>query len=415
MVIDRIATGIRTLRAAFRDPEAKGTRNKDKVLTRIIQDAQRRTRQDIASWRKAVMMAENPIDPDRTQLYALFADVMLDNHLTGVWENGRKARVASQTFRVIDATSGTEDEEMTELFQEPWFYDYLNLIMDTIMWGHTLIEPDEIVPNMTVRGIDLIPRQYVVPERKVVKLNPTDRKGIDYTKMPMLLEVGNRTNLGLLMKAAPIMLYKKNAMMAWSEYSEIFGMPILVGRTTSQDQADIDRMMAALRDLGSAARAIFQSGEEIDMKSDHRTDSYNVYNQLIERMNSEMSKLVLGTTGTTDMSKGSRAQAEVHERTGDDVIMADMRFVAGVVNEKLIPMLIKFGWNLTGKRFEYVETRETDDLYKRALGLAPFFELDPKWVQEQFGVMVTAPKEKVGSTPSKMKMKLDELYNDHQH
>jgi phage gp29-like protein len=415
MVIDSIASGIRTLRAAWNDPEAKGTRNKDKVLTRIIQDAQRRSRQDIATWRKAMAMAENPVDPDRTALYQLYADVALDNHLSGVWEHGRKARTMAQAFRIVDWGTGTEDEDMTALFQEPWFYEYLNHILDSILWGHSLIEPDEVVPNMTVRGIDLVPRQYVMPERRAVKLNPSDRKGIDYTKFPMAIEVGGRTDLGLLMRAAPIMLYKKNAMMAWSEYTEIFGMPILVGRTSSQEQGDIDRMMSALRDLGTAARAVFQNGEEIDMKSDHRTDVYNVYNQLIERCNSELSKLIVGTTGTTDMSKGAKAQAEVHERTGDDVIMSDKRFIAGVVNEKLLPMLAKYGWALQGKRFEYVETRETDDLYKRTLGLAPFFELDAKWVQEQFGVMVTAPKEKTGATPSKMRMSLDKLYAEHTH
>lgn len=152
------------------------------------------------------------------------------------------------------------------------------------------------------------------------------------------------------------------------------------------------------------------------MKSDHRTDVYNVYDKMIDRMNSELSKLILGSTGTVDMNKGAKAQAEVHERTGDDVILTDKRLVAGVWNETVLPMLEQYGWNVKGKKFEYVETQGQDDLWKRTLGLAPFFQIDPQFVKDNFGVEVLEPKE-VGSnnTPTALRLKLEDLYNQRNH
>lgn len=394
----------------------KEVRNRNAVITRIIEQAQRRTRQDINAWRKAIAMAQDPVNPDRQQLYALYADVMLDSHLSGIWEHARKARVFAQTFHIVDWESGEVDEDLTLAFTAPWAFELMGHIMDSRMYGHSLIELDRMVPNVNIKDVYLIPRTHVMPDRGLVVVKPGDRKGIEYRDLDMVVEVGGSRDLGLLEKAAPMMIYKKNAMMAWSEYTEIFGMPILIGRTNSQDTEDVDRMMAGLKSLGSAARAVFQDGEEIDMKSDHRTDVYNVYDKMIERMNSELSKLILGSTGTVDMNKGAKAQAEVHERTGDDVILTDKRLVAGVFNETLLPMLERYGWNLKGKQFEYVETQGQDDLWKRTLGLAPFFQIDGQFVRDNFGVEVLEPKEVGGNTPpSALKLKLDELYTQHRH
>lgn len=394
----------------------KEVRNKNAVITRIIEQAQRKTRQDISAWRKAISSAEDPINPDRQQLYALYSDVMLDSHLSGIWEHGRKARVFAQTFHVVDWSTGEVDEDMTQALTAPWAFELMGHIMDSRMYGHSLVELDRMVPNVNVKDVFLIPRTHVIPERGLVVVKPGDKKGIEYRDLDMVVEVGGSRDLGLLVKAAPMMIYKKNAMMAWSEYTEVFGMPILVGRTNSQDNEDVDRMMAGLKSLGSAARAVFQQGEEIDMKSDHRTDVYNVYDKMIDRMNSELSKLILGSTGTVDMNKGAKAQAEVHERTGDDVILTDKRLVAGVWNETVLPMLEQYGWNVKGKKFEYVETQGQDDLWKRTLGLAPFFQIDPQFVKDNFGVEVLEPKE-VGSnnTPTALRLKLEDLYNQRNH
>ncbi len=404
------------LRAQVNGSQPKEVRNRNATITRIIEQAQRRIRQDISTARKAIASAEDPANPDRTQFYQLCADVMVDNHISGVWEHGRKARVFAQTFHIVDWATGEVDEDMTQAFTAPWAFELMGHIMDSRMYGHSLIELDRMVPNVTIKDVDLIPRAHVIPERGLVVVKPGDKKGIEYRDLDMVIEVGGPRDLGLLAKACFMMIYKKNAMMAWSEYTEVFGMPILVGRTNSQEAEDVDRMMAGLKSLGSAARAVFQEGESIEMNSDHRTDVYNVYDKMIERMNSELSKLLLGSTGTTDMDKGAKAQAEVHERTGNDVILTDKRLMAGVWNEQVLPMLERFGWKVKGKKFEYVETQGQDDLWKRTLGLAPFFQIDPQFVKDNFGVEVLEPKEVGGNTPpSALKLKLDELYSQHRH
>jgi hypothetical protein len=363
-------------------------------------------------------------------LLDLYADVILDAHISGIIEHSRLNKLLAQEFRVLDIKKGEEDEELTMLLNASWFFRFIELVLESRWYGHSLIEFPSVDKDIAASPI-LVPRRHIVPEFGVFLKNLSDSKGIAYRDTPFMdymVEVGRDHDLGLLLKAAPQFLYKKNASIAWSEYTELFGMPIRIGKTNTRNDEDLNRMEDMLKSLGSAAYGVFQDGEEIEFIESQRTDAYRVYDKLLERANSELSKLFLGQTMTTEVGQnGSRSQAEVHERVGDDVTAADRRFIEAVVNDNLFPMLIKHGWKLEGKRFEYPEMKGIDILWSRVRDIAPHVMLDISWLQETFGVHATEQKltkndieagktEKEGKKKAnRLVKKVDELYNGHFH
>jgi Protein of unknown function (DUF935). len=57
----------------------------------------------------------------------------------------------------------------------------------------------------------------------------------------------------------------------------------------------------------------FDTDDLIELVESNRSDAYNVFDMMIQRCNSEISKLILGQTGTLD-EKAYVGSAEVQER-----------------------------------------------------------------------------------------------------
>lgn len=188
--------------------------------------------------------------------------------------------------------------------------------------------------------------------------------------------------------------------MAWSEYCEIFGMPLRVGETNTRSAEDMDRMEQNLKKMGSAAYAVMNQGETIKFIESTKGDAFNVYDKNIDRCNSELSKLVLSSTMTTD-SGSSRSQSEVHERVVDSVNQDDLMFIKQLVNDSLFPILIKHGYPLQDCQFEWDEVKTiTKDEWEIDAGLNDRFEIDIQYYVEKYGVPITGVKNKAVTAPA---------------
>src|SRR5262249_50235103 len=118
--------------------KAKRTKPKTQSIIQKIEVAQiRRTAQDIDSWRSAIKTAESIFFPRRVLLYDLYSEVMLDGHLTAVTEK-RKLSVTNTPLHFIG--DGKVNEELTAMVSTENFMCLLGHIMDSKIWGHSLIE-----------------------------------------------------------------------------------------------------------------------------------------------------------------------------------------------------------------------------------------------------------------------------------
>ena len=133
----------------------------------------------------------------------------------------------------------------------PWFKQFITQALSNIYWGYTLIELGDVIVNEDGKRMytetKIIPRKHVLPEYGVVvrQVGEDAKTGVDYRADNLrdwYIEVGSADDLGLYLKAATQTIPKKNALGFWDTFSEIFGMPMRIAKTTTRDDKERAKM-----------------------------------------------------------------------------------------------------------------------------------------------------------------------------
>lgn len=376
---------------------AKGDR---KRVQKMVIDLQRATdaltRQDMQDWRTAWQMAISVNSPNRQRLYDIYRDALVDLHLSGCIEQ-RKGFVMSRSFKLVNA-AGDEDRDALHYFDQAWFKQLLKYALDSIYWGHSLIELGDLTTDedgcVCYAGVTLLPRKHVIPEygRVVTDLGQDWTTGIDYRQQPFsdwLIEAGQPDDLGLLLKAATQTIPKKNTLAFWDTFSEIFGMPMRIARTTSRDPKEQAKLMDMLNKAGTSLSMVAGMETEIEFVESGKSDSYNVYDKRIDRANSELSKLVIGQTMTIE-DGSSLSQSQTHLEVFENLVESDRDMLRDIVNNQLLPRMIRHGFPVRGLRFEWDDavdyTPEQQVAYETMV--ADRYEVAPEYFAEKYSMPV---------------------------
>jgi SPP1 gp7 family putative phage head morphogenesis protein len=370
------------------------TQKNDKRLNKEIkyETTLTRLKTDIQKWRNALLYAESKQNPNRTELHRIFKDTVLDAHLSACIEQ-RKNAVLCRDFMICNMQDGEmeEDEVSTMLLKKSWFYKFLSLALDAKYYGFTLVDFGPMIDD-AFPEICMVPRQYVNAEFQVVSQTMGVNVGTDINEpryIPWNMFIGDRYDLGLLAKAAPLVIWKKNGFGNWSEYNEKFGSPMRVGKTNVSDSTLLDNMTNALRNMGSSFWAVMDQGDEIELIETEKSGAYDVYDKIIERVNSELSKLILGQTGTTD-EKSFVGSAKVHAAVSASIIASDVKEIEALINERLIPWLNQYhGYNITGVfKFNVTEQLTMIELGDMIAKLAPYMKFKGEWIEHTLNVEI---------------------------
>jgi SPP1 gp7 family putative phage head morphogenesis protein len=377
-----------TLRQLNPFKRSGATESKKSIRSRMLQVQVHRVKQDVGKWRAALDQAENVYFPNRTDLLNIYADLVLDPHLSSVMET-RLINVLSRPFK-LQNEAGEENTKATRLLKKPWFRKFCTLALERIYYGHSLLEFPLPVKG-EFKDVDLVPRQYVSPELGIVRTMPGMITGTDFRTdpafTPWLIEIGDATDLGLLNKVATMALYKKNVMAAWADFTEVFGMPFRAV-TTDAEGAELEEIERIVAEMGQASWGVFPTDVKIEFIS-AATANEQLYDLFIERTNSEMSKVVLGQTMTTD-SGSSRSQGEVHERVAASYTRADSEMLLSIINEQLLPFLQSHGYQVQGLEFAWDESEQLSkpELFKIAQGVmtSSGYKMSRAWLESTFGI-----------------------------
>lgn len=400
--------GLLTLES-IRDEAAKNNtrrggasmRKRKSLVMMLNQQTRSLTKQDVARWRQAWQAAISIDNPRRAALYAIYTDALIDLHLTGCIAQ-RFGKTLLKSF-VIRDDKDNEDKEAAKIFESRWFYYFLLYALEATTWGHSLVQLGDVVTDangvMKFSGVELVPRDHVVPEYGVLLRDRSDswQQGFSYRDAPLsdwCVEIGEHHDLGLLLKCAPHAISKKNMTAYWDVFGEIFGMPMRVGTTTSQNPADRRQIEVMLEEMGAAGWALFPEGTTIDIKESSRGDAYNVYDRRIDRANSEISKGILSQTMTID-SGSSLSQSETHLEVFENVCAADAKLIAYVINDDLIPKMIHLGFPLQGRTFDWDDAATYSPAEQRELErmLLQYFDIDPVYFTEKYKVPILGAKQ----------------------
>lgn len=112
-------------------------------------------------------------------------------------------------------------------------------------------------------------------------------------------------------------------------------MPHLIGKhPRGASREETNTLADMLEDMVQDAIAVIPDDSSVEIQEANKSSSAEIYEKLIDKMNSEISKAVLGQTLTTEIgSTGSYAAANTHMAVRQDIIDADKKLVESVINQ----------------------------------------------------------------------------------
>ena len=360
------------------------------AFTKIQKQSLDRIKQSVSDWRDAIEFAEDVYYPNNEELIRLYRELILDPQVSALIET-MLYQVQSNAFKIV--SNGEENEDKTKIFKSKWFSQLIKYTCEARYYGFSYVQLDGVQDDK-ITGISLIPREYVIPQWHLLKVRPTDKDGYDINKAPLkkwTLFIGEKDDLGLLSKAAPYVIFKREVIQFWAAYNEVFGQPLRVGKTSMQDNARKSNMASMLESMSYSPWAVLDTDDSVEFISASGMSGEKTYEQNIRLIDEQLSKLFTGQTMVLD-NGSSRSQGEVHERNLDAFVNAQMREIAYLVNDKVIPMLVNIGLPLSLEdRFEWVNEENLSMMEKAEMiaKISPYYKLDKEFVETTLGVKIS--------------------------
>lgn len=386
------------------------------LKSKIVERQLYRFNADIGKWREALTASESVHSPQRAELMRVFQEVNLDSHLSALMQS-RLSKIMAHKFSLVDADG--EISEQTELLQKEWFTKTIKYFAESLFYGYSLIEFDDL-EDFEFKSICLLPREHIEPNKHLFKKEYYLTDGIPFLEEPFnnwTFYVEQDDTLGLLNKAAPLTIWKKNALGSWGDYADMFGIPPRIGKTNVRDDKLRKNMETMLSTMGRLSYGVFDESDTIELVQTSGGDAFNVFEKLTSFCNAEMSKLILGQTMTTD-DGSSRSQSEVHQKTLDNITKADTNWLESLINTQFIPFLIeKHNFPFDGLTFKYDHTEsltltEQMDMTKELL---KYKDVPNDWINERFGIPVDDKSQSSEEVDNFFFEEIENCYKPSQH
>jgi phage gp29-like protein len=137
--------------------------------------------------------------------------------------------------------------------------------------------------------------------------------------------------------------FKRNAVALWNALIERHGLPFIYAEyPTGTPEGDRNKLSMAIADLARGGGLTVPQGTLIKFLEAGVGGSATgrLHGDLVDAMDAEISKIVLGETLTTEMgSAGSRAASETHDGVRQELADQDADLLSGILNAQLLTWL----------------------------------------------------------------------------
>lgn len=253
------------------------------------------------------------------------------------------------------------------------------------LWDRHTLSELRLVVDFGFEGAPLPPAKFVVH-------TPRSKMGVPLRR-------------GVARAAAFAFMIQGFSLKDWASFSEVYGMPLRVGRyPQSASPEDRRVLLRAVRDIASDAAAVIPVGMELEF---HKVDGQHgtaVFGGLIEYVDKQVSKLVLGQTMTSDEG-GSLAQARVHNEVRLDILRADGRQISNTVSRDVIAPFVAFNFGPQAAyprvRFPVAEPEDIKALSEALIGLVPLgLKVSQREIRGKLGVSDPEKDEELLAQPA---------------
>lgn len=187
-------------------------------------------------------------------------------------------------------------------------------------------------------------------------------------------------------------VFKSYALRDWARFCELFGQPLRIGKYhQGASPDDVAVLKRAVFELGSDAAAVLPQEMMVELiEAGSKSASADLYHNLIDYLDRQVSKAVLGQTMTTD-DGSSLSQAQVHNEVRLDIIRADARALeATLMRDLVIPIVrLNLGDDVPLPVLDIV-VDDPEDMSEMADQIAKLagagVTMPQGWVRSKFGI-----------------------------
>lgn len=339
-----------------------------------------RIKVDVLEWRASISEAERAYFPFRYKQQRIYVDTILNGHTKSCWER-RKDLTLLRDFRIVDA-NGNENEDLTVIFKQIWFTNFLSFVIDAQAFGYSLVYLGDVVDS-AFKGMEVIKRWNISPDRYEVASYPYMPQGRKFLEedeirqwhiyVPTKNDIGTSPcGYGILYEVAVLEIYLRSTTGFSVDYSQNYGQPIRVGKTTKTNEDERAVLFQSLVDMGNNSSILLDIQDEIDLVESKGTgQGYKVYEYLSKMLKGEISKIILGHADALDSTPGKLGAGQGGEESPTQIAMmdkqtADANFVTPIINEELIPRMRELGFSIPeGFTFEFKNDDEKEAFRKK--------------------------------------------------
>lgn len=277
-----------------------------------------------------------------------------NTHVQAVTQSRRQAILAVDHFITARDKKAVQKqiEFLEEIFEEMNIH---SLISDLIAGIFTGCKPLEL--KWAADGSRWFVEEYKEPivenfiwqDGRLKMLGDSGRENKELEPWKYIIHAPNLYNgkpFAALQPAMNWYLFSDFASRNWARHTEIYGMPVRIGKyEPGTPDVDIQALKSELISMGADASAVISTDAMIEFLETKGHATADIYKELIDTANREISKCVLSQTTTTETAEhGNLATATVHQSGFGRVIGADCNALANTLNNQLIYPLLQFNF-----------------------------------------------------------------------
>lgn len=301
----------------------------------------------------------------------IYRELFCDSHVFACVQS-RKAGILSLEWDINRGTDKSKDAEfITGLLKKLNIHKLINDILDATLFG---FQPIEIIwkkTNKYVLPVELKakpPEWFCFDEENQLKFRTKEHYwGEELPPKKFLCPQNNPSydnpyGERVLSRVFWPVTFKKGGLKFWVVFTEKYGMPHLIGKhPRGATKEETDHLADLLEEMIQDAIAVIPDDSSVEIQEANKSSSAEIFEKLIDKMNSEISKAILGQTLTTEIgSTGSYAAANTHMQVRQDIIDSDKKLVESTINQ-LITWIYELNYpNVDIPVFELYEPEDVD-------------------------------------------------------
>ncbi|MEZ5571187.1 MAG: DUF935 domain-containing protein [Halioglobus sp.] len=237
--------------------------------------------------------------------------------------------------------------------------------------GRELRLRDEVDPT---NGVELVPRRWIVHVPRI--------------------KSGLPSRSGLARLAAVAYMCKSWTLKDWMSFADTYGLPLRVGKYgPGASKEDINTLVSAVANIASDAGAVIPESMMIEFvqASQGTAGSNGMFEGLAKYLDAQISKAVLGHSGSSDSTPGKLGGDDQASEVRLDILKADAKQLAATLNRDLVRPLIDLNF---GEQENYPqicipvpEPEDTNLLVTALEKLVPLgFEVEQSVIRDKLGL-----------------------------